>query len=177
MNRKAEIERNSTTITILHNIQNFYESFCRSGNGKDGENEAHFHRANENVAEKPDDIDNDAVDLLDVQEELHQASTSNDFQNALKDPFVAKLVSFSQNPLQLTATATPQTINPLNAAKAVGDLRQSTGRKKFQLPNRAKLGDIVNNDDENDTILDQPKVSIYYKISTTHFNSPNTPGR
>lgn len=51
----------------------------------------------------------------------------------------------------------PQTVNPLNTAKAVGDIRQSTNRKKFQLPNRAKIGDIVNNDDKNDTILDQPK--------------------
>lgn len=140
LNRRSQIERNSTTVTILHNIQNFYESFCRSGNEKDGENEAHFHRCNENVSEKTDDNDNDAVDLLDVQEQLPQTPTSDDFQNALKDPFVAELLSFSQNPLQLTAIATPQTVNPLNAAKAVGDLRPSTGRKKFQLPNRAKLG-------------------------------------
>jgi hypothetical protein len=52
---------------------------------------------------------------------------------------------------------TPQTVNPLNAAKAVSDLRQSTNREKFQLPNRAKIGDVVNNDDKKDTILDQSK--------------------
>jgi hypothetical protein len=104
LKRKEEIERNSTTMTILHNIQNFYESFCRSGN--DVENEAHFHRPSENVAGKPDDLDNDAVDLLDVQEQLNQAATStNQFQDTLRDPFVAKLVSLSQNPLQLAPSA------------------------------------------------------------------------
>lgn len=156
LKRKEEIERNSTTMAILHNIQNFYESFCRSGN--DAENEAHFHRPSENVAGKPDDLDNDAIDLLDVQEQLNQAATStNQFQDTLRDPSVAKLVSLSQNPLQLAPTVTRQSVNPLNAAKAVGDLRQSTIRKKFQLPNRAKIGDIVNNDENNDIILDQPK--------------------
>jgi hypothetical protein len=71
---------------------------------------------------------------------------------------------------------TPQTVNPLNAAKAVSDLRQSTNREKFQLPNRAKIGDVVNNDDKKDTILDQSKgtVLIYYKILIARFNSPNT---
>jgi hypothetical protein len=39
--------------------------FFRSGNENDGENEAHFHRNSENVTEKLDDLDNDAVNLLD----------------------------------------------------------------------------------------------------------------
>ena len=65
LKKKTEIDRNSATIQILNNIQNFYESFCRSGNENDGENEAHFHRNSENVTEKLDDLDNDAVNLLD----------------------------------------------------------------------------------------------------------------
>jgi hypothetical protein len=99
LKKKTEIDRNSATIQILNNIQNFYESFCRSGNENDGENEAHFHRKRENVAKKPDDLDTDAFDLLDVQDQFQQIASTDDFLGALKDPFVAKLVSFFTTPV------------------------------------------------------------------------------
>ena len=110
------------------------------------------------VDDSEDDEPNDVLDLLDAEQELHQAEVLDVF--CRDDPFVKKLVSLDSNPIKIHASPPELNVNFDDATKAICELPR-TGRS-FQLPNRAKLGDYVNDRNQSSdplsiTVLDKPK--------------------
>lgn len=159
LKRKDVIESNSTSLRTLKSIQNFYESFFRSGTQQEEQNLSFDYPHQSNNIEDSEEEVAEVFHLLDDDQQLHQSSVLDDFCRCTNDPFVKKLISLEANPLQIDQSQSEQTVTLDDAIKAIHDLPRS-GRP-FLLPNRAKLGDVVSDNSSSDdplkkNILDQP---------------------
>ena len=159
LKRKIFIESNSTSLSTLKSIQNFYESFFRAGTQQEEQNLTFDDPHQLTNIEENKDEETEALDLLDDDQKLHQSSVMDDFRRCTDDPFVKKLISLNDNPLQINQTQSEKIVSIEDAIKAIKELPRS-GRP-FQLPNRAKLGDFISDDTSsadslNKTVLDQP---------------------
>ncbi len=155
LKKKTAIESNSATVATLNSIQNFYESFCRSGPQSDQPNHVIDDPHQITICDNSeDDEPNDVLDLLDAEQELHQAEVLYEFCRCTDDPFVKKLVSLDSNPIQIHRSPPELDVNLEDAMKAICELPR-TGRS-FQLPNRAKLGDCVNDHNQSSDPLSSP---------------------
>ena len=176
LHHKPQLAKDAKSMTILGNMQNFYESFCRSGiNSGEPEFPNDVNLLHGRQEQHPEnDEDPSALDLLEAEQGLQSAETT-DNARSIEDPLVAKLTTLHDSLFQLTPpnqTATRVTVQQANIA--VSQLPQKKKHGSFSLPGRASLpvnatdtqrDDPANN--PNGAILDHvigTRVDLLWKI-------------
>ncbi len=163
--QKEILYSNQDTKTTIDSIQNFYESFCRPSpesqtlDFSDKDLQQMAEEENETI-----DTNEKEMDVIDVDQEL-QTSTDEPPEDLTKDPFIAKLASLPENPMDIPTRQWPSTTTPGDALLAIRQLPSKTGNT-FTLPGRASLGFPIGEsnptaeDPENDTQLNRPLCNI-----------------
>ena len=162
--KKPKLDENKKTVAILNNIQNNYESFCRSGNNSTEPtfpNDINIHQQRDEV--NVGDEENAALDLLEDEQSL-QAAEASDAANSIEDPLVSKLATFPESLFSI-APANPTTakVTYQEAKTAVNLLPNRKKKQVFSLPGRARVDvELL----ENNTPNDQKEVTLDYFIGT-----------
>ena len=158
------MDENKKTVAILNNIQNHYESFCRSGNNLTEPtfpNDINIHQQRDEV--NVGDEENTALDLLEDEQSL-QAAEASDVANSIEDPLVSKLALFQESLFSI-APENPTTARvTYQEAKAAASLLPNRKKKQvFSLPGLARVDvDLL----ENDTPNEPKEVKLDYFIGT-----------
>lgn len=94
--RKMTLEINREAVQILLNMQNYYESFCRSGVNA---HEPDFARSNDNRATQHDDDQNEEeiIGLPDEETDFETIETSSNIINQTINPFLQKLKTLNED--------------------------------------------------------------------------------
>jgi len=162
---RPQLEKDHNSMDILGNMQNFYESFYRSG-------------TNAGEPEFPNDVDllrqlreqhqdeepNPALDLLEAEDNCRGDESTNDVPSTA-NPFIAKLTNMHDSLFQLNLPDLNGTRVTVEQAKfAVDQLpaKKKRGEGSFALPGRVSVN--TNNadlpqhaDNENQARLDYVK--------------------
>ena len=152
---------NQDTKITIDSIQNFYESFCRPS----PETQAlDFSETDlQQMAEEENemiDTNEEEIDIIDVDHEI-ETTRNETLEDLTKDPFIAKLASLPNNPLDIPTRQWPSITTRNDALLAIRQLPSKTGNS-FTLPGRASLGFPMSESNpntehpENDTQLDKP---------------------
>lgn len=140
---KPKLEENPETIATLGNMQNFYESFCRSGKNAmepDFANDVNLQR--ELRRDRPDDDANDVLDLLAADQQLESADASDGIQ-VPENPFVAKLATLSESLYQIIRS-NQSGISVEEAKTAINQLPTKKKPGTFSLPVRNRVNaDVI----------------------------------
>ena len=175
--QKQILYSNQDTKTTIDSIQNFYESFCRPSS----ESQAldFTEKDLQQMAEEENetiDTNEEEIDIIDIDQEIEKTA-DEPLEELTKDPFIAKLASLPENPMDIPTRQWTSTINRNDALQAIRQLPSKSGNK-FTLPGRASLGFPISEsnptteDAENDTQLDRPlgKNSYHNLIIPTNFD-------
>ena len=138
LRHKPTLAENPKSIAVLGNMQNYYESFCRTGkNSTEPEfpNDVNQHRQQEEDAENEE---NAALDLLEGEQALQNAET-NDSVQSIEDPLVSKLASFHDSLFTVKTIDSAASVTFQQAKAAVNLLPPKNKKKGFSLPGRARV--------------------------------------
>lgn len=125
LRQKEIILSNKTAKTVLENMQNFYESIVQSGDKTESMRIPNIaNSANDEGGEynADDETDDDIENVTDLAAEEPENSCLLKKERPL-DPFVQKMSTYSQNPLQTNQKISGTEITIQNALDAVSQLK------------------------------------------------------
>lgn len=173
LRKREQLMMVEDTRRTLNNIQNYYESFCRSPITNNDEDLPSKH----GVEKDDDDAEEDdlVIDLVHAAQFIGNSSIlGNHLDDANKlDPFIHTLRTFVDPILSVTPDKTSTTtVKTSDAEAAVSLLPSSTKNIIFKLPGRAYLdatatATIQNTTDTFPQTLDVTRVDLLEKIATS----------
>lgn len=166
LRQQSSLAEDSNTVAIFGNMQNYYESFCRSGkNSTEPEfpNDVNVHH--QRGEGKSDNEENTALDLLESEEALQNAEAIDEAQS-IKDPLVSKLAIFSDSLFSVSAANSTGARVTFQQAKTAVSLLPKKNKKGFSLPGRARVDFETNGTLQNDQASEPKKARLDYFIST-----------
>lgn len=137
---KPQQDLDVKSTTILGNIQNFYESFCRSGVNSavpDFPNDVDLLDKRQQQQTDLEDEENPAVDLLEIDQDCFGDEMTDNVQPL--DPLVEQLEHMHESLFQLTPRNASIQITAEDAKKALDQLPKKKKSGDFLLPGRQNL--------------------------------------
>ena len=165
LRHKPTLAENPKSIAVLGNMQNYYESFCRTGkNSTEPEfpNDVNQHRQQEEDAENEE---NAALDLLEGEQALQNAET-NDSVQSIEDPLVSKLASFHDSLFTVKTIDSAASVTFQQAKAAVNLLPPKNKKKGFSLPGRARVNFETPETQEDEQAIEPKRARLDYSIGT-----------
>ena len=137
------------TCDILQNLQDWHESFCRSGRKEEPDLEEEFEHDD---GEENEDIEEDTLMHLPEDEE----NELDDVDLGTSKEFLEALASLGlSNPLKLKPQPEKKiTISPADVQKAIQDMPKRRSRNAFVLPGRELVGERIATNNTSEAILD-----------------------
>ena len=128
LKRKTTLDDSAKTKEIIHNIQNYYESFCRTRmNG----HEPDFTNTNPHQMMHLDDFEKEQENLIDLQNaeiEIELAESQMECDEQENDPFVMKLALLNETAFILNDRENQNSISQSQAVQAMETLRSNSSR-------------------------------------------------
>lgn len=158
--REPELLANAKVSNIIGNIQNFYESFCRSGSDEllpPMKSTYDFEQSVEDEKTVDNDDNNSKDDPNLICIETDNLEENEHWQKT--DPFVATLAAQDNLTSKLVPLTQTNEVSVIDAEKAVEAIKKKNNGEKFMLPGRAMLNTNENesaNDEIDWAILDKP---------------------
>lgn len=129
--RKNTIYANPKAVCTIRSMQNFYESFCKSGIDKENGGIIHEDLQHTPLPSESEE-DTSETDALEELNHLHQTEHTDALASVMSDPFVSTLRSLGTDALHMKATHCPEVVTINHAVSAINQLPQ-TG-DPFKLP-------------------------------------------
>ena len=139
LNYRPTLEEDHESMLILGNMQNYYESFCRTGkNAAEPEFPNDVNVIRDRHEHTEDDAWNPALDLLEGEDPLNGAEVTSEDDQSVTSPLVVKLTTMHDSLFTLTPpNLLGATVTVDQAKIAVSQLPKKKTGGLFTLPGRA----------------------------------------
>ena len=157
LEKEEELLSNRITRDILQNLQDWHESFCRTGMREEPDLDEEFEH-DDGIQAEDDEEDNLMDHPEEDEEQQEEFGTAKEFLDSLA-------ALGSSNPLKLTPQPQKRVeISTEDVKQAIRDMPKKRSRSDFKLPGRETLGERIPPRSKSSSILDDcfvtPRVDL-----------------